>query len=257
MNPQQADPLLVDIAETLEVPSERVRELEEMLELFQLPEANNIAWYQLALTHGSYPYEFKRSSLESYERLEFLGDAVLKLAISETLFRRFPDYREGDLTKIRAVVVSDATLAKIAEDMQLGTFMLFGPNEARSGGCRKSSNLACAFEAFLGALFMDGHLEAAMALVNDMLGEAITNTDLSKTKDNYKAVLQEFTQGAGDGLPVYRTISERGPAHRKTFEVEVRVNDEVVGLGVGKTKKEAQQQAAKVALDTLAILDSQ
>jgi ribonuclease-3 len=204
--------------------------------------------YAQALTHSSYTYEYQSPRILNYERLEFLGDAVLKLMISDYLYERFPHYREGELTKIRAVVVSDAVLATLARTLNLGHYMIFGPNEARSGGAKKSSNLACAFEALLGALYLDGKLENARRLLYEVMQDPVTKVDLSKTKDNYKAVLQELTQAEGMGLPSYTTVKETGPSHRKKFVIEVTVADEVLGIGEGKTKKEAQQAAAKTAL---------
>jgi ribonuclease III len=204
--------------------------------------------YLHALTHSSYTYENRLPTLLNYERLEFLGDAVLKIIISQYLFQRFPHYREGELTKIRAVIVSDAVLAKLAKRINIGQAMIFGPSEAKSGGKNKVSNLACAFEAFLGACFLDGQMAFATQFIEDLVEDEITQIDLSKTKDNYKAVLQELSQGDGHGLPEYVTVQEVGPAHNRRFEVEVFINSESLGRGVGKSKKEAQQMAAKMAL---------
>ncbi len=215
---------------------------------------DSYALYDRALTHSSFTYEHKLSSLNNYERLEFLGDAVLKIIVSEYLFERFPDYREGDLTKIRAVIVSDATLAVFAKGLNLGAYMTFGYSEERSGGQDKSSNLACGFEALLGALFLDGKMNNARLLLVDLLEDEVTRVDLNPTKGNYKAVLQEFTQAEGDGLPQYRTAQETGPAHRRSFHIDVLINQEIVGHGRGLSKKEAQQQAAKMALEALGAL---
>ncbi len=215
---------------------------------------DSYALYDRALTHSSFTYENKRSHLNNYERLEFLGDAVLKIIVSEYLFERFPEYREGDLTKIRAVIVSDATLAVFAEQLNLGSYMTFGYSEERSGGASKTSNLACGFEALLGALFLDGKMTSARTLLMDFLEDEVTRVDLNPTKGNFKAVLQEFTQAEGDGLPQYRTVKETGPAHKRSFHIEVLINQEVVGHGRGLTKKEAQQQAAEMALIALGAL---
>ncbi len=211
--------------------------------------------YDRALTHSSYTYENKLASNENYERLEYLGDAVLKLVVSEYLFERFPDYREGELTKIRAVVVSDVTLAKLAKEIHLGDFIVFGVSEAKSGGAKKVSNLACAFEALLGAMYLDGKMAEIRDFLGDRLEALVTEIDLSKTKDNYKAALQELTQADGGNLPVYRTVKEVGPSHNRTFYIEVLVNGEMLGYGSGKSKKEAQQAAAKQALEALNALE--
>jgi ribonuclease III len=231
---------------------ERETQLNHFLASLGVPVSpTSLSLYDQALTHSSFTYEYKLSSTQNYERLEFLGDAVLKLIVSDYLFERFPHYREGELTKIRAVIVSDSLLARFAQQLNLGTYLIFGPNEARSGGQNKVSNLACAFESFLGALFLDDQMAFATAFVKDLVGEEVTKVDLSKTKDNYKAVLQEFTQGDGDGLPEYRTVKEEGPPHSRVFHVDVLINDEVLGSGTGKSKKEAQQMAAKMALQCL------
>lgn len=231
---------------------ERYSVLKQFLLELGLEASEDSLWlYDQALTHSSYTYEHKFSSLKNYERLEFLGDAVLKLTISQYLYERFPYYREGDLTKIRAVIVSDAVLAVFAERLQLGDYMVFGPCEAKSGGKNKVSNLACAFEALLGALFLDGQMAFINRFIETLIEDEVTKVDLSKTKDNFKAALQELTQGDGHGLPEYMTVNEEGPAHSKLFYVDVVINGEVLGRGCGKSKKEAQQMAAKMALECL------
>lgn len=235
--------------------AERRAEIDALLTSVHLGTAYQYHLYDQALTHSSYTYENRLSAVENYERLEFLGDAVLKLVVSEYLYERFPDYREGELTKIRAVIVSDAVLADVARKISLGDYMVFGTSEARNNGRNKQSNLACGFEALLGALFMDGKLPEVRKMLIHMLDELITKVDLSKTKDNYKAALQELTQAESGGLPVYRTVKESGPSHNKTFYVEAIVNGEVLGYGSGKSKKEAQQSAAKLALESLNALD--
>jgi ribonuclease-3 len=211
--------------------------------------------YHRALTHSSYTYENKLCGEDNYERLEYLGDAVLKLVVSEYLFARFPEYREGELTKIRAVVVSDARLAELAESLSLGEYIIFGASEARSGGKKRASNLACAFEALLGALYMDGKIAELRDMMYYQLEGLVTHIDLSKTKDNYKAVLQELTQADNGVLPIYRTVQETGPSHNRIFHIEVSISGEVMGVGIGKSKKEAQQQAAKMALAVLNQLE--
>ncbi|MEB3244594.1 MAG: ribonuclease III [Vampirovibrionales bacterium] len=219
-----------------------------------LPKPIRSGYYMQALTHSSYSHEGKRSALDNYERLEFLGDAVLKLAVSQLVYERFPYYREGELTKIRSVVVSDAVLAPFAVQLGLGEVMRFGPAEKRSGGANKPSNLACGFEALLGALYLDGFFNETVSWLKKLLENVVDDVDQNKTKDNYKAALQEYTQGMGWGLPEYHTLSEHGPAHNRAFEITVSIAREVMGVGHGKTKKEAQQSAAKQALQTLGEL---
>lgn len=233
----------------------RKQQLDKLLDFLGMEETDNYEIYHRALTHSSYTYENKLSSLDNYERLEFLGDAVLKLVVSDYLFERFPEYREGELTKIRAVVVSDNQLAQLAQQINLADYMVFGVSEARSGGGRKVSNLACAFESLLGAMYLDGRMSEVTVFLRDLLEELITEVDLSKTKDNYKAVLQELTQAEGGYLPEYRTVKETGPSHNRTFFIEVLISGEVMGYGSGKSKKEAQQAAAKVALEALDALE--
>lgn len=240
-----------------ELDDHRRQEIDQLLYSLEIEPPESQQSYQLyhhALTHSSYTYENKLSPLDNYERLEFLGDAVLKLVVSDYLFDRFPNYREGELTKIRAVVVSDATLAKFAVQINLGLYIIFGGSEARSGGAEKPSNLACAFESLLGALFLDGRLADANELLVNLLVEEVTKVDLNPTKNNYKAVLQELTQAENRGLPDYITIKETGPAHKRTFYIDVIVEGEVLGHGQGNSKKEAQQSAAKLALEALGEL---
>jgi ribonuclease-3 len=235
---------------------ERLADITILLEGLQAQPTCNPFLYHMALTHSSYTYENKLSVLCNYERLEFLGDAVLKLIVSQLLYERFPQYREGDLTKIRSVIVSDAVLAKVADQLGLGDYIVFGISEARSGGAKKQSSLACALESLLGAFYLDGQFDTCQRLLDDLLEDEITAIDLNKTKDNFKAVLQEFTQAEELGLPDYKTIEEKGPPHNKTFIIECWVNDEMIGVGRGKSKKAAQQEAAKMALQTLSVLNN-
>lgn len=233
----------------------RKQQILALLKSLNIKRPKNYELYDKALTHSSFTYENKLSAFDNYERLEYLGDAVLKLVVSEYLFDRFPDYREGELTKIRAVVVSDAKLAEVAKAIHLGDYIIFGASEAKSGGRKKVSNLACAFEALLGAMYLDGKMAELRDMMTEQLETLVTEIDLSKTKDNYKAALQELTQADGGILPVYRTVKESGPSHNRTFYIEVAINGEVMGIGMGKSKKEAQQLAAKQALETLNELD--
>lgn len=234
---------------------ERKKQIQDLLKSLGLKRPRNYELYNRALTHSSYTYENKLSTFENYERLEYLGDAVLKLVVSEYLFERFHDYREGELTKIRAVVVSDARLAELARTCRLGEAIVFGASEAKSGGGKKNSNLACALEALLGALYLDGRMTDIRTFLRERLEPVVTEIDSSKTKDNFKATLQELTQADGGILPVYQTIREVGPSHNRTFYIEVSIQGEVMGVGTGKSKKEAQQNAARQALISLNALD--
>ena len=207
--------------------------------------------YLQALVHGSYTYEYKLSALENYERLEFLGDAVLKLFVSEYLFQTYGYYREGELTKIRAVLVSDQMLAVFCQELGLDEHMILGPAEEKNKGRKKTSNLACALEAFLGALYIDNQWNTISHCLTWLLEKYVDDIEQSKTKDNFKAALQEWCQGKSLGLPHYQTVLESGPAHQKTFVIDVSISSEVHGQGKGMSKKEAQQQAAKAALIAL------
>jgi ribonuclease III len=242
--------MVANIPEVHGLTVQRQQDLCALLEGLGFSGPFSLPLYHLALTHSSYTYENKLSHLENYERLEFLGDAVLKIVVSEYLYEHFPHHREGELTKIRAVIISDAQLSSLAKAIQLGHYLIFGASEARAGGARKLSNLACGLEALLGALFLDGKMTQVRQFLTHHLEAEITRVDLDKVKDNYKAVLQEQTQAEGIGLPEYHTLEETGPAHNKRFVIEVRIQGETVGFGEGKSKKEAQQQAAKQALDT-------
>lgn len=249
------DTTLPDAMPTVPVSKERKQQILALMKSLDLKRPKDYGLYDRALTHSSFTYENRLCSYENYERLEYLGDAVLKLVVSEYLYERFPDYREGELTKIRAVVVSDAKLAEVAKELDLGKYIIFGASEAKSGGAKKVSNLACAFEALLGAMYLDGKIAEVRQLMQTRLETLVTEVDMSKTKDNYKAALQELTQADGGTLPIYRTVKETGPSHNRTFYVEVLINGEMLGYGAGKSKKEAQQSAARQALEALDALD--
>ena len=232
------------------IPHKRILLLEELMDNLEIW-CDNIPLLDIALTHSSYTFENKLPSELNNERLEFLGDAVLKLVASEYLFERFPQYNEGDMTKIRAILISDNVLSKIAEDINLGKYVQLGYHEEKSGGRNRPTTLACALEALLGALYIDGKLTDIQDLLLRLLSDKVTSIDQDATKDNCKAVLQEFTQSLDGSLPVYNVIEESGPPHNKTFIIEVLINDKKFGIGKGKSKKEAQQNAAKNAIEYL------
>jgi len=208
-----------------------------------------------SLTHSSFTFEQKWPSLMSNERLEFLGDSVLKLISSEYLYERFEEYSEGELTKIRASLVSDSTLVKFAKKIKLGKYLLLGFHEEKNGGRERNSTLACAFEALLGALYLEGKFFELQTFLHKIFDEEVTLIDKSTTKSNFKAVLQEHVQSDSLSLPVYKVVKESGPPHNKTFNTEVYVNDLLQGEGKGKSKKEAEQNAAKEALIKLKIIE--
>lgn len=229
-------------------------QIEEFLKSLNLT-CHNLSRLDVALTHSSYTFENKLSPLESNERLEFLGDAVLKLIASEYLHERFPEYAEGELTKIRSILISDLTLAKLAHNIHLSDFLKLGFHEEKAGGRKRSSTLACAFEAFLGAMYLDGKLSDLQKLLISLFEEEVTDIDQNAAKHNFKAILQEYTQGKGIGLPTYEVSKEDGPSHNKTFEIKVYVDGEYYGYGVGKSKKEAQQKAAEMAVNAMGIIN--
>jgi ribonuclease-3 len=231
--------------------------LQRLQELKELEACLNVQFrsrelLNIALTHSSYSQE-KHCGDPDNERLEFLGDAVLKLVISEYLFNRYPDQDEGYLTKLRATLISDATLATIANQCKLGRYLLLSKNEQQNGGTTKKSIVANAMEALFGACYLDGGLEQARKIIIGFMTPLLASTTTDSLQD-YKSVLQERIQALGWKLPEYRVIQERGPEHNKVFTIQVKAGK---GLryfreeGCGRTKKEAEQQAAKKALAEL------
>ncbi len=224
-----------------------LRELERKLGITFL----NKALLNQALTHSSYAHEVKQKGVFDNERLEFLGDAVLKIVVSEYIFNKFPGRSEGDLTKIRAVVISDETLAIVSRRLKIGSYLLLGANERRSGGRERRSNLANAFEAIIGAIYLDGGIGKARDLILDFLrGETEKISRVGYIGD-FKSALQELVQKKGWGLPNYRVIKETGPKHKKVFYIQARIKGKAFGEGRGFSKKEAEQEAAKRAYQRL------
>jgi len=185
--------------------------------------------------------------------LEFLGDAVLDLIVTEDLFRRHIDKREGDLTQIKSLLVSKPVLAEKCRDIGIGDFLYLSREEDLSGGRERTSILGDAFEAILGALYLDGGLEPSRQFINRHLLSIQDEITSDGTYLNFKSALLEYTQGEGNGQPRYLVHAEDGPDHRKTFTVEVLVAGDRVGIGQGRSKKEAQQMAAREALEKLGV----
>ncbi|MFA4844062.1 MAG: ribonuclease III [Candidatus Margulisiibacteriota bacterium] len=198
-----------------------------------------------ALTHSSYGHE---KNLPDNERLEFLGDAVLKLVMTEYLYNKFPELAEGDLTKIRASVISDDTLAQIGLKVELGEFLLLSANEIKSGGQKRKSNVANVFEALLGAIYLDAGLGKARDLIVESLRDEVDKVSRVGYIRDFKSALQEYAQKQHLELPHYRVIKETGPRHRRVFWMEVKLKGRRYGIGRGANKKEAEQRAAAVAL---------
>lgn len=206
-----------------------------------------------ALTHSSFVNESIGTAVESNERLEFLGDAVLGLIIAEKLYRDFPGLNEGDMTRLRSAVVRRETLARAAQAVSLGDFLCMGKGEEASGGRGKPANLAGALEAVIAAAFLDQGLAVTRDLVLRLLGEDLARVAGRGTGGDYKPRLQELLQSRYQTAPVYRLVSEAGPEHDKMFTVEVLSGGRVLGQGTGKSKKLAETEAARLALERFAI----
>ncbi|MCL2486401.1 MAG: ribonuclease III [Oscillospiraceae bacterium] len=198
-----------------------------------------------ALSHSSYTNEERRGN--NNERLEFLGDAVLQIIVSEHLFSLYKGKHEGDLTKLRATVVCEAALSGFARSFGLGSHLLLGKGERATGGGDRPSILCDAFEALLGAIYIDGGMENARAFAMRFVEPALKKQH-KVPQDDYKTALQELIQQGGDERIEYVLVDEQGPAHDKRFVVEARFNSNAIGRGGGRSKKEAEQQAAKEAL---------
>jgi len=210
---------------------------------------HNITLLQNALTHSSYANERWHDSLRSNERMEFLGDSILGMAVAEFLYRNFPDRPEGELTRMRADMVCENSLAAVAEKIGLGQHLLLGHGEERFGGRSRASILADAVESVIAASFLDGGIEAAESFIKRFI---LTEVPVKKLHNaDYKTALQELVQQKKDQVLSYALVGESGPDHDKKFEVEVSLNGEVVGTGTGSSKKRAEQAAACNALDTL------
>ena len=205
-----------------------------------------------ALTHRSRANEDVTGGVADNESLEFLGDAVLGLVIAEVLFRRFPERDEGQKSKMKAALVSTATLARQAIRLGLGEHLLLGRGEEKTGGRRKRALLADGYEALIAALYLDGGLEAARAFILRQFEPLVGAVAAAVTiGDDHKSALQEILQGRGDPLPEYAVTAEEGPAHQRLFRVEVRVRGAVLAEAEGRTKKDAEREAARRALARL------
>lgn len=205
--------------------------------------------YEVALTHRSYAYE--NDVAETNERLEFLGDAILSLCVTDMLYKRFPDLLEGDLAKLRASLVSEPALAEIAGELGLGEAVRLGRGELLSGGTRKPSIMADGLEAVIGAIYLDGGIQAARKVVKHLFGALIEEAAGKEIPKDAKTRLQEIVTRRYGILPRYR-VTGFGPDHEKRFRAEVFVQERFGGRGEGRSKKEAEQAAAANALESLA-----
>jgi ribonuclease-3 len=203
-----------------------------------------------ALVHRSALNEQPDIAPCSNERLEFLGDAVLGMVTAEYLYHRFPEYREGDLTNLRATLVRGETLARFARQIDLGRFLYLSKGEDASGGRDREANLSCAFEALVGAIYLDQGASAARRFIQHFIDSENREGFIPHLDKDPKSQLQEIVQGECQHTPRYRTVSEEGPDHAKVFTVEVLVDDQVLGRGTGRSKQAAEQEAAQEALVT-------
>lgn len=219
-------------------------------EIFNI-ETVNSDLYRCALTHPSYKKENNLEFTECYERLEFLGDAVLKLLVSNMLYEKYPQSSEGDMSKLRSIAVSDYILSKIADDIGLNKLIIVGSHDAKLGVQKLESVTACAFEAVLGAYYLDGKLEELTSFIKNIFSVYLEEIEKNYSHYNAKAILQEYTQSQNKTTPVYKLVNTTGPAHKRIFEVEVWYNDEFVAKGCSTTKKDAEQKAAYEACKKL------
>ena len=209
----------------------------------------NITLLQNALTHSSYANERWHNSLLSNERLEFLGDAILGMSVAKYLYQTFPDRPEGELTRMRADMVCEQSLAKVAARIELGKHLLLGNGEEQGGGRNRNSILADAVESVIAACYLDGGMEAAQKFIEQFILVEVPVKQLHNA--DYKTALQELVQQKKNQVLSYTLVGESGPDHDKQFDVEVKLNGQVVGTGSGSSKKRAEQAAARAALEKL------
>jgi ribonuclease-3 len=211
----------------------------------------DISLLEQALVHSSYKNENPQLTYTSNERLEFLGDAVVGLIIADILYRDHPDFSEGQMTKLRASLVRRETLAGIARDINLGDHLYLGKGEELSGGRNKQANLASTMEALIAAVFLDGGITGARKFIHKTFKTALKKSVDASTIKDYKSELQELLQSVRQQTPTYHVVRTTGPDHGKIFTVEVRLDNTVLGQGTGKSKKTAEAEAARMALENL------
>ncbi len=201
-----------------------------------------------AFTHSSYVNEHRQKKYEDNERLEFLGDAVLELGVSRYLYKHEPNMSEGELTKLRASIVCEPSLVQFSTELNFSQYILLGKGEELTGGRERPALLADVFEAFIGALYLDQGMDAVEQILQKVVFPKINDGTFSHVMD-YKSQLQERVQQKEHGAIQYEIIEEKGPAHAKEFIIVVKINETVIGTGVGRSKKEAEQEAARVAIE--------
>ena len=235
---------------------DRTEKLKELLSSLSI-EGCNIELTDIALTHPSYNFEANEDNMPDYERLEFLGDSVLWLSVSDFLYKKYENYDEGKLTKIRSYLVSDEFLAKTALKTGLNEYIKIGLHEEKDGGRNKESILACTFEALFGAVYLSLGFNGAYKFVIKFYESLEEDLTRILYLYNSKEILQEYTQGKNKDLPEYEIVEEKGKAHKREYKVCVKYRGEVLGEGRGKTKKEAEKNAAFSAVKLLKLTDGE
>ncbi|MBM7586801.1 ribonuclease-3 [Bacillus pakistanensis] len=230
-----------------------LHKFEEKFKAFQMKiniEFHNEKLLRQAFTHSSYVNEHRKKPYEDNERLEFLGDAVLELTVSQFLYKKYPTMNEGELTKLRAAIVCEPSLVTFANDLNFGELVLLGKGEEMTGGRERPALLADVFEAFIGALYLDQGLDTVLDILESIVFPKINAGAFSHVMD-YKSQLQEFVQRDNAGVIEYEIVQEKGPAHNREFVSRVCLNGQELGVGTGRSKKEAEQHAAQMALEKL------
>ena len=225
----------------------------------QLKEFEHIIGYEFkdksllleALTHCTFAHEARDKGIKDNQRLEFFGDAVLDMVVAEYLYKKYPDYNEGQLTRIKSHVVCTSVLSSKAGKLNLGQYLRLGRGEEATGGRSKKSNLAAGFESIIAALYFDGGLFWVSKFILQELESEIKLVQEHKSGENYKSLLQELTLKEFNQTPVYQIVAQTGPEHACNFKIEVKIKDEVYGLGQGSNRKSAEQAAAAAALKKL------
>lgn len=229
---------------------EKVRVVFEQLQSELNITFNNKNLLYQAFTHSSYVNEHRRKLFTDNERLEFLGDAVLELSVSKFLFEKYPQMSEGELTKLRASIVCEPSLVIFANELKFGQYVLLGKGEELTGGRERPALLADVFESFVGALYLDQGLETVVEFLEKIVFPKVEIGAFSHVMD-FKSQLQEMVQQSNNGVLHYEIVDEKGPAHNRTFVSRVLLNEQELGIGRGKSKKEAEQQAAQSAMRML------
>jgi ribonuclease-3 len=233
------------------IENKRKKELEALQQIISY-NFSDLSLLNTALTHSSYTAN-RQEVLEHYERLEFLGDSVLSMVISKYIYKSCKEMAEGQLTRIRANVVCEQSLYIAATEINLGKYLLISKGEELTGGRTRPSILADAFEAVIAAIYLDGGLSKVKVFVINMLNKTIKQAIHNKIISDYKSFIQEHIQKSSQGKITYKLLSEEGPDHSKNFEMAIMLDDKCLGMGKGNSKKEAQQAAAKDAVEKLGI----